>query len=329
MNKQRRYTTLTTTMLTATLVATLALAPLANHQVFAGGPPTFVRICHYDDNTELWGPLQINENGLNGHLSNHTDGSGIFDHVIAFDGSEDESCLALNQGDPFDGFKTWTHTDYNWDPVCIETVPILNEDNEIIGEECIVYRPANINIPEDYVLADSLDLPIEDGISDVQVQVKKNGEISNMNPGAIYALTAVNVLTDLDMLQVDEHYADCTDEELELLNQNNLSRNVKVAVADPDGWVTEVTDRLYDELDTGVVLVGIDDDLATVKINDSSLLTDEYTVFVLVKFDDQLRGDSYTESFTCLNDETVTSTIGGNEPFELIFEATLRFTEAS
>ena len=70
-----------------------------------GGPPQQVRICHYDDGTELWGPRQINENGLNGHLDNHTDGSGIFDHVIALDGSEDDVCRALNQQNSLHIFK--------------------------------------------------------------------------------------------------------------------------------------------------------------------------------------------------------------------------------
>jgi hypothetical protein len=148
-------------------------------------------------------------------------------------------------GDPFDGFKTWTHTDYNWDRICTETI-LVEDPPDTFTEVCIADRAANINnngqedpqdppnlLPDDDVLADSLDPPTEDGISDVLVQVKNTGEILNMNPGAIYALTTVHVLTDLDMLQVDENYGECTDVELELLNQNNLSRNVKVAVADP------------------------------------------------------------------------------------------------
>jgi hypothetical protein len=122
---------------------------------------------------------------------------------------------------------------------------------------------------------------------------------------------------------------------LELLNQNNPSRNVKVAVADPNGDVTEVTDRLYDTEDDGVEFIGDpDNNSATVKINDASLLTDGSTVFVLVKFDDKLRGVEYDsinggEPFTCLNDEMVSSIIGEGDPFELTFEATLRFTEAT
>ena len=244
--------------------------------------------------------------------------------------------LEITASDPFDGFKTWTHTDYNWQ-FCDGFV---NPEDHLCYEEDTFdtqkdFETANINNPDHDVLADSLDPPTEDGISDVLLQVKENnGEISNMNPGAIYALTTVNVLADLDMLEVVENYADCTDVELELLNQNNPSRNVKVAVADPNGDVTEVTDRLYDTEDDGVEFIGDpDNNSATVKINDASLLTDGSTVFVLVKFDDKLKGVEYDsinggEPFTCLNDEMVSSIIGEGDPFELTFEATLRFTEA-
>jgi len=251
-------------------------------------------------------------------------------------------CIPLEitaAGDPFDGFKTWTHTDYNWDKICDDLDDGTLNVNATTGECLVGFRDANINFngnntdPDDDVLADSLDPPTEDGISDVLLQVKKNGEISNMNPGAIYALTTVNVLADLDMLQVEENYGNCTDVELELLNQNNLSRNVKAAVANSNGNVTEVTDRLYNGTDPGVVFVGItDNNSTTVKINDTDLLTDGSTVFVLVKFDDQLKGVNYdsingTMPFTCLNEEVVTSTIG-EDLFDLTFNATLRFTEA-
>jgi len=178
-------------------------------------------------------------------------------------------------------------------------------------------------------LADSLDPPTVDGISDVVVHVKKNGDISNMNPGAIYALTTVVLMGDFDMLEVVESYDDCTDVELELLNQNKKSRNVKVAVADSIGDVTEITDRLYDELDDGVVFVGpVTETSATVKINDESLLTDGSTVFVLVKFDDQLKGeDGSILPLLCDNTESVTASIGEFD-IEKQAEATLRFTEA-
>ena len=339
MNKQLQFRTLTTTILTAILVATLAFVPLTHQQVFAGNPN--VTFCHFDGE-DGWIVENASFNGWeNGHELKHFDGT-YYDFLIV-DNDTEQLCDQLINGVPFDGFKTWTHTDYNWDSVCDEPSVKVGELCVFPDESTELPRPANINNngedgdPDDDVLADSLDPDdqgISDGISDVQVKVKRNGEISNMIPGAIYALTTVNVLTDLDMLEVDENYGDCTDTELELLNQNNLSRNVKVAVADPNGDVTEVTDRLYDELDLGVVLVGIDDSLATVKINDANLLTNGSTVFVLVKFDDKLKGIDYDsinggEPFSCLNDEMVTSIIGEEDPFGLTFEAELRFTEAS
>ena len=238
-----------------------------------------------------------------------------------------------------DAEKTWTHTDYNWDQICDISLGVPGFVNPADGlcysEDTFVndigFRPANINNVEDDVLADSLD-PDEDGTSDVVLQVKRNGKISNMNPGAIYALTTVVMPADVDMLEVVEEYDDCTTTTslLELLNQKNLSRNVKVAVADSNGDVTEVTDRLYDPLDLGVVLTQIDDTSATVKINDASLLTDGSTVYVLVKFDDQLKNEvflSLGDPIECINNELVTATIGVVD-FVVNPGATLRFTEA-
>ncbi len=238
-----------------------------------------------------------------------------------------------------DAEKTWTHTDYNWDQICDISLGVPGFVNPADGlcysEDTFVndigFRPANTNNVEDDVLANSLD-PDGDGTSDVVLQVKKNGKISNMNPGAIYALTTVDIKDDLDMLKVEEEYVDCTTTTslLELLNQKKLSRNVKVAVADSIGDVTEVTDRLYDPLDLGVVFVGtVDDSSATVKINDASLLIDGNTVYVLVKFDDQLKNDVFDEvdPLECENIEWVTSTIAGEDSV-LHPGATLRFTEA-
>ncbi len=241
------------------------------------------------------------------------DGDGVLEFTTI---TEEEGVFAEPEAE-----KTWTKTDYNWDPICIENDPTTGV--------CIDTRLANITNPADDVLADSLDPPTVDGISDVQVHVKKNDKILNMNPGAIYALTTVDIKDGLDMLKVKEQYDECTDEFLELLNQKNLSRNVKVAVADSNGDVTEVTDRLYDPLDLGVVFVGlVTDSSATVKINDDSLLTKDSTVFVLVKFDDTLRGeDSSILPLECVNEELVTSTIDDVD-FVVSPAATLRISVA-
>ena len=84
---------------------------------------------------------------------------------------------------------------------------------------------------------------------------------------------------------------------------------------------------IYDTSDTGVELTAINDSSATVEFNDESLLIDGNTVYVLVKFDDQLRNDPNTLPFSCDNTEVVTSSIS-NASVDDTFEATLRFTEA-
>jgi hypothetical protein len=64
-------------------------------------------------------------------------------------------------------------------------------------------------------------------------------------------------------------------------------------------------------------------------LNDNALLTDGSTVFVLVKFDDQLKGDDGSIlPLECVNSEDVSATIGQEEPYEETYVATLRFTEA-
>jgi len=239
-----------------------------------------------------------------------------------------------------DAEKTWTETDYNWDRICTETI-IVEDPPGTFTDVCVADRAANINnngqedpqdppnlLPDDDVLADTLD-PDGDGTSDVVLQVKRNGNISNMNPGAIYALTTVEILNDLDMLEVEENYDDCTDTLLELLNQKTKTRNVKVAWADDNGDVTEVTERLYDPLDLDVVFVGdVDETSATVKINDSSILEEGNTVYVLVKFDDQLKNVPFSslDPLECVNDELVTASIAGLELIQTP-DATLKFTE--
>ena len=83
-------------------------------------------------------------------------------------------------------------------------------------------------------------------------------------------------------------------------------------------------------MNSDVELVGpVTNDLASVKINDSALLTDGSTVYVLVKFDDQLEGQNPNIlPQICMNTEDVTSTIDPDDTFQLTFEAMLRMTEA-
>jgi len=209
----------------------------------------------------------------------------------------------------FNVTKSWTHTDYNWDQVCDGAIE--NATGCFLDEMTqIDYRPANINAteyPEDDVLADPLDQD-SNGNYTAFAQVKKE-KFSNTNPGAFYALTTVNVTSSLDSLTVDEIYDDCTENGQELLQfvSKKPTRNVKVAVANVTGFVTELTDAIYDGIG-GNVTASIDN--ATVNITDAQYLEEGSTVFVLVKFQDSLKGEPASNNEfdeMCKNIESVTA----------------------
>jgi len=296
---------------------------------FAGetGPPERVRICHFGE--DGWKPLEINENALANHIANHFDSNNLHDQEIAFDESEDDDCFALNQVDPIEVEKTWTHTDYNWGLVCD------TPESMLIGEECKLLdgtvvdppRQANINNngensdPDDDVLADPLPFDDQDLVDKYTVFAQLHREkFSNTNPGAFYALTTVVINSSLSSVEVWENYEDCTADGEGILKfvSKKLTRNVKVAVADPDGDITELTDDLYDAIGGSIIVHTIDPDgeeSAHVEITDESHLTGGSTLYVLVKFQDNLRGDDAPDNqfmAMCNNSEEVTSDIEGD-----------------
>jgi len=184
--------------------------------------------------------------------------------------------------------KTWTETDYNWDEVCDGVVNpadgLCFTDNVFSAQ--LGFRPANINNLGDDVLADTL--PVIEDKYQVQAHANKN-KFQNTNPGAFYALTTIDVLGDLpNGLTVWENYDDCTDDGDGMLKfvSKKETRNVKVAVAAPNGDVTELTDDLYDGVG-GTITADIDS--AHVEI-DGPILADS-TVYVLVKFNDNLKNE--------------------------------------
>lgn len=219
--------------------------------------------------------------------------------------------------------KSWTHTDYNWDERCdgyVNSTSGLCQDSMINSTE-IGFRPANINTDDD-VLADEL---ANDGTDYLlNAQVKKNGKFSNTNPGAFYALTAVNVTENIDGLTVLEEYSDCTvtEEMLQLHNQNKQSRSVKVAIADPSGDITEITDDIYDGI--GGQILNIDDSSAEIEIDQA--IDGGSVVYVLVKFQDHLKNETWTGDLTCNNSETVDAIIGPNTS-GMTADASLKITE--
>ena len=211
---------------------------------------------------------------------------------------------------PIRAEKTWTKTDYNWGPVC-----------ELVLDE-LVCRPANINNPDDDVLADPLlQDPNDNYLAYAQVNVRKN-TFQNTNPGAFYAVTTVEVLADLDTLTVEENYGGCTSSPgiLQLLPSNVPSNAVKAAIVDSNGDVTELSgDVTVTFVSTGAII----EIPGPVQAGD--------TVIVLVKFqvvNSAILVNNGIVDMMCHNIETVTSEIGDIES-EVDAEAWLRITNQS
>lgn len=231
---------------------------------------------------------------------------------------EGASLAVVHRIDPFDVEKSWTFTDYNWDPICTLI--------DIETGECLATRPANINFPGDDVLADPL---AQDGDDNYIVLANANKEkVQNTNPGAFYALTTVDIKADVSSLTVTEEYEDCyADQGLIQFVSNRPTRNVKVAVADPAGDVTELTDDIYDGI--GGAITFIDDTAAVVELTDASYLTEGSTVYVLVKFQDDLKNADAPGNFfdeMCVNAEFVETEVAPDFLVGDAAEAALRIT---
>lgn len=279
-----------------------------------------------------WLPGGANFNGTTwGFVADVTSkivGNGNGDYLIDNfpEGLMEGASLVIVHADSFDAIKSWTHTDYNWDQRCdgyLNATSSICQDSSTNSTD-IGFRSANINIDDD-VLADPLDQD-SNGNYTAFAQVNKN-KFKNTNPGAFYAMTTVEIETDLDSLTVDELYSDCTDNGNGILEfvSKKIDRNIKVAVADSNGDVTELTDDLYDGIG-GSIVADIDD--ANVIISDSNNLTAGSTVYVLVKFQDNSSNIPVINDevdVSCDNTEVVNASFGGLSENEAP-NATLRIT---
>ena len=224
--------------------------------------------------------------------------------------------------------KTWTHTDYNWDPICDD-----NFDG-ILGD-CAEDRLREIDRELDDVLADPLPITTVGDIDKFTAfaQVHKNDKFSNTNPGAFYALTTVVATSSLSSIEILENYDDCTNDKpvadgelgLKIHNKNKPDRSIKAAIADPEGKVTEISGYLYDN--NLISSSNNYEDSALIEIDQE--IEAGSTVFVLVKFQDDLKGYDTGDGIfdgMCHNEETVTAFIAGEAAQEVIAEADLRIT---
>ena len=216
---------------------------------------------------------------------------------------------------PISAVKTWTHTDYNWE-VC-ELIEVAPDE---FAEIC---RPANIYDQADDVLADPL--PFLNDKYQVNGNLKFDKKANtyvfqNTNPGAFYALTTVDVLVDIDSLEVTENYGQCTNSILQLLGSSqNIETALKAAIADPNGDVTEISSK-------DILVPPMTTSSATVLI--PGPIDGGSKVFVLVKFQDNLKGTTYPNGVIdvmCDNSEDIKATIGSDE-FSDSVQAALRIT---
>ena len=244
---------------------------------------------------------------------------------VSIDANNQEAIVEFGNLLVITSSKSWTLTDYNWDPIC-DGVVITDtcfdnaDDLNVIG-----FRPANTET--DDVLAEEL-LTDDDGKFLVNGNVHpKNDKFQNTNPGAFYAVTTIEVQTDIDGLWVTELYEDCTDNDgiLKLLAPNaKPERAVKVAVADSNDDVTELTDDLYDGVGGSIAADNIQ---AEIHIEQS--IEAGSTVYVLVKFQHNLKGEVFPGGLVdvmCHNEESVTASIDGLPDASVDVDADLRIT---
>jgi len=191
--------------------------------------------------------------------------------------------------------KSWTHTDYTWEG----------------------------NTETDDVLAD--ELPTDDqGKFVAFAQVHKNGKYTGTNPGAMYALTTIEVLADIDALWVEEIYGECTGDDgiLQFVSKKE-TRNVKVAIADSNDDVTELTDDLYNDVGGS-----IDATLEEANVHIEQPIEAGSTVYVLVKFKDNpsnIEVDEGVVDVMCDNVENVSADIF-DQTVTVSVDASLRIT---
>jgi hypothetical protein len=152
-------------------------------------------------------------------------------------------------------------------------VPLLiDNDGDGLVDEDSSECPDGTN-PGDIIAND------DDGTYFVESVIKKNGSVSSYNPGQVYAVVTVNVLSDIGDLHITEMYDDCTMDPPDLLDLNpkNGGGRAKVVFEHPDGTLEQVFDANTD--DPNVTFTS-DEDGTGVWWSDSFVAGDIYHLYV-------------------------------------------------
>lgn len=153
----------------------------------------------------------------------------------------------------------------------------------------------------------------------------KNGKVQNYTPGQYYAVTKVNIISDLPLasdvfddgyytLNIVEDFSDCVDQGISIVNPKNAPGGALVVVVDPEGNVTDLSSELAE---SGAL--SFNEDFTTAEAVLEGPLEAGSMVYMYVKFRPGLKKEEFpAENPMCRNTETVS--IG---PVEVVAEADL------
>jgi hypothetical protein len=132
----------------------------------------------------------------------------------------------------------------------------------------------------------------------VNAVLKKNGKVSSYNPGQYYAVSIIDVLSDINELTIWEDYGDCTDSNLSALNPPSGGGSVVIVMVGPDGVARQI-------MDANSPNVTVQND-GTAHAHIMNPIPAGTTVLMYVKFKPGLKGmtmPSFPDN-TCLNENS-------------------------
>jgi hypothetical protein len=168
---------------------------------------------------------------------------------------------AFNE-DPVD----WELVDLDGDGIPETRIPIDNDGDGLFNED-------DVDCPDGSYLGDQLPQDAQDFYVLEAVVHPKNNKVSSYNPGQYYAVSTVNVLSDVDMLTIEEDWGDCG---IGDLNPKKGGGKVVIVMLGDDGTAYQILDA-KDE----AVTVDEDNGMAWVELEDVPAGT---TILMYVKF---------------------------------------------
>ena len=177
---------------------------------------------------------------------------------------------------------------FNEDPINFEIDGITPIDDDEDG----LFNEDDVDCPDETYLGDSL--PMDGDYYLLEAVVNKRDVVKSYNPGQYYAVSTVDVLTDVEMLTIEEDFSGCIAEEggISVLNPVKGGGRLVVVQVGPDD---EVAYQILDAKSPEVLIV---DGVATVSLGAQDAGT---TILVYVKFGPGLKGELWTEELTCEN----------------------------